>query len=207
MTTDTIIDISHFQSHIDFAKVAASGITAIIAKATQGSGIKDVTFDDHKNAARGTFLWGSYHFGTGDDVQLQVQNYLKVAKPTASDLICLDFEANRNGPSMSLAQARDFVSLCQASLGRWPVLYAGHVLKEALGSHPDPVLANCPLWLAQYGPTAVLPPGWSTYTLWQFTDGSVGSKPLPGPIDGLGLCDRDRFAGTPDELQQQWPFT
>ncbi len=207
MAIDTIIDISHFQSHADFAKIKAAGIEAIVSKATQGASGVDATFDAHRAGAAGSFLWGSYHFGTGDDVHDQLEHYLGVAAPGESDLVCLDFEPNPHGSSMTLAQARDFVALCHAELGRWPVIYSGSTLKEALGSHSDAVLANCPLWLAQYGPTAVLPPGWSEYALWQFTDGSLGQKPLPGPIDGLGLCDRDRYAGTPEQLRAEWPFS
>jgi glycosyl hydrolase family 25 len=33
----TIIDISHWEDPIDFKKVAAAGIVAVIAKATQGA--------------------------------------------------------------------------------------------------------------------------------------------------------------------------
>lgn len=204
---DTIIDVSHFQSHIDYGLLEGAGIEAIIAKATQGSTGVDVTFDAHRDGAAGQFLWGSYHFGTGDDVHAQLANYLGVAKPGKSDLVCLDFEPNPHGASMTLAQARDFVSLCFAQLGRWPVLYSGSTLKEALGSQPDATLGHCPLWLAQYGSTAVLPPGWSQYALWQFTDGSTGQTPLPGPLPGLGLCDRDRYAGSSAQMRAAWPFS
>jgi lysozyme len=207
MSVDTIIDISHYQSHIDYARVKGAGIRAIIAKATQGATVVDATFAAHRQGVAGNFLWGTYHFGTGDDVHAQVNNYLGVAKPAKGDLICLDFEPNPHGSSMTLSQARDFVSICFSQLGRWPLLYSSSTLKEALGGKADSVLCNCPLWLAQYGSTAVLPPGWSQYTLWQFTDGSIGQQPLPGPIDGLGLCDRDRYAGSADDLARLWPFS
>ena len=66
------------------------------------------------------------------------------------------------------------------------------LLKTMLGGHPDSVLAQCPLWLAQYGPSAVLPPGWSAWSLWQYTD---GAQPGSQPVNGIGHCDRDRFNG------------
>ena len=57
-------------------------------------------------------------------------------------------------------------------------------------------------WLAQYGPTAVVPPNWATWTLWQYTDGAVG--PEPHQVPGIGRCDRDRFNGTESELKSFW---
>ena len=93
---------------------------------------------------------------------------------------------------MTLEEARAFVTTVYNAVGKWPVLYSGHYLKDLLSGGSDPVLANCPLWLAQYGPTAVLPPGWNAWTLWQYTDGSVGAPP---PVAGIGHCDQDRFSG------------
>lgn len=48
-------------------------------------------------------------------------------------------------------------------------------------------------WLAQYGPTAVVPRNWQTWTFWQYTDGAAGPDPphraghrplRPGPVPG-----------------------
>jgi len=46
----------------------------------------------------------------------------------------------------------------------------------------------------QYGKTAVVPPNWPTWTMWQYTDGGLG--PEPHTVDGIGRCDRDKFQGT-----------
>jgi len=205
MPTDQIIDLSHWKDPVDFARVQQAGVVAIIAKATNGATGVDATYAKFSQAARPlNFLWGSYHFGTGDDVHAQLDNYIRTAAPAAGELICLDFEPNPQGTSMSLSQARDFVGLCRQVLGRYPVLYAGHALKEALGGQADPVLARCPLWLAQYGPAPVPPPGWDRCVLWQFTDGNAG--PPPHRCDGVGTCDRSRFSGSVDDLRAQWPF-
>jgi len=85
---------------------------------------------------------------------------------------------------------------------RWPGLYSGHYIKALLGSTTDPVLCNCWLWLAQYGPTAVVPPCWPTWTLWQYTDGAIG--PQPHTVSGIGRCDRDRFMGDEAGLRNLW---
>ena len=204
--TNNIIDVSHWEDPIDFAKAAASGIVAVIGKATQGAGATDPTYAKYKKAAlKEGLLWGSYHFGTGSEADVQVENYLGVTQPDKSELICLDFEPNPQGPSMTIALAREFVGLIQSATGRFPVLYGGHWLKEHLPSGGDSLLSQCPLWLAQYGPAAVLPAGWTAYTLWQFTDGSVGPEPHVTP--GVGKCDRSVFDGTDAQLKKKWPFT
>ncbi|MEY2536437.1 MAG: hypothetical protein QOG67_177 [Verrucomicrobiota bacterium] len=78
----------------------------------------------------------SYHFGTGSTVDAQVEHYLKTARLNDNELVCLDFEENPTGPSMSLTQAREFVALFQFRTGRLPILYGGHWLKEKLKGNP-----------------------------------------------------------------------
>jgi lysozyme len=121
---------------------------------------------------------------------------------TTEVLLVLDFEGNPTGPSMTLEEARAFVTHLKAETGRWPGLYSGHYIKELLGGASDPVLANCWFWLAQYGPTAVVPANWSAWTLWQYTDGAIG--PQPHEVDGVGRCDRDKFNGSSAELRTFW---
>jgi lysozyme len=47
-----------------------------------------------------------------------------------------------------------------------------------------------------------VPPNWTSWTLWQYTDGSLG--PGPKEIPGAGLFDRDVFNGDASELQAFW---
>ena len=201
-----IIDISHWQDPIDFQKVAADGIVAIIAKATQGATGVDPAYRKFKRAvAKYNFLWGSYHFGTDADVEAQVDHYLTTARSAATDLVCLDFEENPSGSTMALSQARAFVRLMEQRSGRFPVLYGGGYLKQQLKGKPDEVLAQCPLWISQYASKPVLPPGWNKYALWQYTDGRAG--PEPHEVNGIGPCDRNQFNGTIAQLHRRWPFT
>jgi lysozyme len=203
--TRRIVDISHYEDPIDFKKVAADGIVAVIAKATQGATGLDPAYQKFKKAAAPyKFLWGSYHFGTGAGLKAQVEHYLTATEPKNNELVCLDFEQNPTGSIMSLEQARDFVSLVKQNIGRYPVLYGGAWLKEQLGGHADDVLSKCPLWIAQYGPRPVLPIGWKKYVLWQYTDGRKG--PEPHTVNGIGPCDRNQYNGTIAQLRKRWPF-
>jgi lysozyme len=202
---NVIIDLSHNNSNVDFGRVQADGILAIIHKATQGSGFTDPAFATRREAARNAGLkWGAYHFGTAADPVAQARFFLKVANRAPDDLIVLDFETNPGNPSntMTLDQAREFISAVEEATGVTPGLYGGAYLKEQLGDAVDPTLQACWLWWAQYGPAPAIPTNWSNWTLWQYTDGHHGNPPFT--VDSVGACDRDQYQGTADDLQAKW---
>ena len=203
MTTNAVIDISHHNGVVQLALAKADGIVGVIQKATQGLTYTDGTFATNRASSLATgLLFGAYHFGDGSDGVAQAEHFLNVVKPDATTLVALDFEDNKAGPSMTLEEARAFVIHVKEALGRWPVLYSGHTIKAALGTHIDPVLKNCPLWLAQYGATPIVPPCWASWTLWQYTDGGLG--PQPHSVNGVGPCDRDKFNGDEAALRGWW---
>ena len=192
--TDAIIDLSHFNINPNFAAAKSAGILGVIHKATQGTAFTDPAYALHREAALAAGLWwGAYHFGDGTDGAAQADYFLNATGPTRPALLALDFEPNPEGPSMTLDQARDFVTRVQAVTARWPGLYGGAYVKQLMGNAQDPVLGNCWLWLAEYGATAVTPATWSAWTLWQYTSSAM--------VGGIGRCDRSRFNGSVVELQ------
>jgi lysozyme len=200
---DIVIDISHHNGNVDLAQAAASGIVAVLHKATQGVGYTDPKYAPNLAQAQANgLLWGAYHFGTGDDGVAQADAFLNFVQPTAQTLMALDIEANPQGASMTLEDARAFLVHVQSVTGRWPGVYGGYALKQMLGSQSDPTLQNCWFWLSQYGPTAVLPPNWASWALWQYTDGAINPNPVAVP--GVGLCDRNYYSGTAADLQAKW---
>jgi lysozyme len=200
---NAVVDVSHHNGDPNFAELKAAGILGVIHKATQGSTGADPTYASHQAAAQSAgLLWGAYHFGTGEDGVAQADNFLSVVGDTSGQVIVLDFEPNTTGPSMSLEEARAFVTHVKDRTGRWPGLYSGHYIKDLLGTGTDPVLGSCWFWLAQYGPTAVVPPNWPQWTLWQYTDGALG--PDPHDIPGVGRFDRDLFNGDEPALRSFW---
>lgn len=201
--SNAIVDISHYNLNVDFAGLKNAGIIGVVHKATQGLGPPDPTYNSHRQAAlQAGLLWGAYHFGTDSDGVQQAENFLKIVGDTSNVLLALDFESNPTGPSMSLEEARAFVTHVQAATGRYPGFYSGHDIKQQLGTNTDAVLANCWFWLAQYGPTPVVPQNWSQWTLWQYTDGALG--PDPKEIPNVGRFDRDIFNGSEEELRSFW---
>lgn len=202
---NAVIDISHHNgAALDFAEARDDGILGVIHKASQGQSGRDPMYlVNRRKAEAAGLLWGAYHFGTGSSSgAIQAMNFLGAVSPVEGTLLVLDLEPNPHGPSMTLQQARDFVTYIHDHTGQWPGLYSGHYIRELLGQARDPLLANCWLWLAQYAPHAVTPPNWPTWTMWQYTDGAAG--PGPHAVAGIGHCDRDMFNGTEPNLRRLW---
>lgn len=203
--TNAIADISHFQGFPDFGKAAAAGIVAVIHKATQGVTNVDPNFAKNRAAIQAAgLLFGAYHFGSPGDGVAQARHFLATATPQPGDLLVLDFEPPGSGAGMDPHQALAFLQDVESQTGVLPGLYgpAGYLSTNA-ALVPD--LANCWLWLAQYNSkitSPTVPAPWSDWTLWQYTDGTAGSEPVP--VDGIGKCDRDTFNGTADELPEFW---
>jgi lysozyme len=202
---NVVVDLSHHNGNVDLAKAKAAGIVGVIHKATQGLTYMDNMYITNRtHALQNGLYWGAYHFGVKGNGAGQADFFLSKVNPDAQTLLVLDFEQNTTTPgqSMTLQDAHDFVTQIHAKTGRWPGLYSGSYIKQLLGSKPDPVLANCWFWLAQYGSNAVVPANWPTWTMWQYTDGVNG--PQPHSVDGIGNCDRDTFNGDMAGLQRIW---
>ena len=200
---NVVVDISHHNGNVNLEKAKADGIIGVLQKATQGQSGVDPTYKTNRTKANNAgVLWGAYHFATGSDGLKQAEHFLDVVGTFTDTLLVLDFEPNPTGPSMSLEEARAFVTHVNEVTGRFPGFYSGHFIKQLLGSNTDSILQKCWLWLAQYGPTPVVPANWSTWTMWQYTDGAVG--PEPHKVAGIGRCDRDKFNGTETQLRTLW---
>jgi lysozyme len=198
---NVVIDLSHYNTVTSFSDVKLGGVVGVIHKATQGTNWTDSTYAIRKQQAQAAGLWwGAYHFGTNSDGAAQAQYFLSVVKPGPNDLVALDFEENPQS-QMTIAQAEQFVTEVFNQTGRFPGFYSDALAGRLLGSSPNPVLANCWFWRAQYGASSPsVPPTWSTWTMWQYTSS--------GPVSGISApCDRDTFNGSMEELSQFWGYT
>jgi lysozyme len=205
-TCDVVCDISHYENvSQDFLQTAhnpdAKGntIAAVILKATEGTGFIDPTFLTRAAEAKAAgLLVGAYHFLDGSSPAAQVAHFLTVAQSEGGvGWLALDWEANPSSQA-SVMQAATAAASIQAATGKWPALYMDRYMLSAASL----TLSNCPLWLAEYGTRPICPPGFAQWTLWQHTDGQVGSAVVPVP--GVGPCDRSKFAGTVEQLRQWW---
>lgn len=202
---NAIVDLSHYNSPVNFSQAKQGGLLGVVHKATQGLAETDPQYAARRPLAQAAgLLWGAYHFGTDADGAAQAQHFLSTARPAPGVLLMLDFEAPATGPGMSTAQAEAFVQAVHAATGRYPGLYSTCGYLAATGAEHSPVLANCWLWLAEYAAIAEpkAPPLWRTWTMWQYTDGQAGNAPHAAP--GIGPCDRDIFNGELPGLLALW---
>jgi lysozyme len=201
---NVVIDLSHHNTITNWEKIRDDGIAAIIHKATQGTGFVDERYAGRRDRAREMgFLWGAYHFGEGGDPAGQARHFLDTVQPDDRTLLALDLEQNPFGESMKLVEAEAFVEQVRDETGRWPLVYTARwYMQQLIGSAPSTVLAECPLWVASYQASPLLPAQWPTWTLWQYTNGVDG--PEPHAVQGVVRCDRNRFNGTREELERLW---
>jgi lysozyme len=197
------VDLSHYDPAQNYANVKAAGIVGVIYKATDSISYNDPTFKSQKALAKSAGLkWGSYHFSHPGNIQAQADNYLKFAAPESDEIFCLDWESTNTG-TMTVAEAQAWITIVENALQRprQCLIYSGNVAKEQL-SGKNEFFSQRRLWLAHYSSTPSVQVSWSTYWLWQFTDGQVG--PMPHSIPGVGPCDINSYSGTATQLAAEW---
>lgn len=187
--TPIVIDLSHHNVvPVGFGDTMNSGIIGVIHKATEGVSYQDDKVDSREYLCREVgMLFGLYHFIRPGNITQQIDNFLEVyERYNRNDiLLALDYE----DAGVSLDDCVNWLKGVESSSGKKPVIYSGHVLKDMLKGNQHPTLneGNYPLWLAQYGDKATLPPGWSKYWLWQYTD--KGTVPGVTPPTDLNAGD------------------
>lgn len=206
MLQPRVTDISHHNTVTD---LRASGLWAVIHKATQGSGYRDPTYAKRRQQASSAgMLWGAYHFGDNTDIAAQVANYLGYAVADDDTLLCLDYEDHPSGSSKTMRpqQMVAFLREIERRTGRKAVLYSGNRIKEdirKLNASDRDYVCSHRLWLCQYGSKPQLPTGFDRSWLWQYTDGRVG--PEPHRVPGItGDVDLNAFNGSREELAASW---
>ena len=131
---DSIIDLFHLNT-VDLAAAKRDGIVAVIHKATEGATVQDAEYPRRRDKAKALgLLWGAYHYSSGVSVTDQVANFITQAQPEDEDVIALDWESSTSGSDMTLDQACRFVEMIKSELGRWPLVYGGRLLREAIGA-------------------------------------------------------------------------
>ena len=189
------IDISHWQNFPDFDQVKASGVVAMIHKATEGSSYVDPNRAQNCAAAtKAGIACATYHWLKPGNAAEQIAFYLDTIEPVPGERVVIDYEED----GCSLDDLHEAVQALIDDPRRLRVtVYSGHLLKEQLGSAYDKFLAdNTDLWLAQY---TTGEPTWSeatypNWTLWQYSE--------EGVVDGIDdtNVDLNRFHGSNENL-------
>lgn len=198
------VDVSIFQGPIDWAKVAASGISFAIVRATVGLGVDPNYLTNVRGARASGLLVGAYHaFETSHDAEEQAKRYAGTCSGTLDIAPFLDFEGGCNGVSSDkcLRMAQTFCETADLCFIKTCGVYTYPDFWDRLTANATQESAswatNRPFWLALYPGKANPEP------LRPFT--SVDIHQYSGTsTDVIGVhttCDRDRFYGTIEELR------
>lgn len=182
---DCLADLSHWnRGKPDFAAAKAAGTLAVALKASDGVADRDPAFEVRALSARNSGLFlGAYHFVSGGGAGRQCGNFLAAIEDIKPDFLALDLERGEGGTAEIAAAMLDGLpaSPLLIYVGRW------------FDGLPNERLARLSLWLPEHGRAPVCPPGWASWTFWQYT--SSGDFPgISGPVD------RSRYAGTAAEF-------
>ncbi|KAH7903606.1 glycoside hydrolase family 25 protein [Hygrophoropsis aurantiaca] len=184
------IDVSDYQTDIDWTTVVDSGVTFVYIKATEGTSYTSSEFSSqYTGATDAGLIWGAYHFAHPDESTgaVQASYFLANGGGWSADGItlpgALDIEYNPDGDECYDLSAADMVSWIsdfsttyEASTGRYPVIYTTTDWWTTCTGNSASFATNNPLWIADYASTiGTLPAGWEYTTFWQYADS--GSNP------------------------------
>jgi GH25 family lysozyme M1 (1,4-beta-N-acetylmuramidase) len=196
------IDVSHWQETIDFSQVAASGVSFVIAKATDGRSSEDPMYAIYKaDATANGLAFTAYHFARPDDTPndaiAEADHFVDVAQLGPGNLIpALDLERTGGLTQTQLTQwILDWLGRVTERLGVRPMVYTSpNGWKTRTGDTTAVADAGYTvLWLAHWNVDSPTVPAvdWSGngWTFWQYTD----CASVPGIT---GCVDADWHAGT-----------
>jgi lysozyme len=190
--TDSIIDLSHWNTVNNFADVKASGVSAVIHKASQGMTIDPKYLSREIQAVNSGLMWGAYHFGVQGIPAIQQADFF-IGAVGQVKVLALDWEWN-NADTMTADQAGAFIARVFLKTAQWPMIYTSAAFLASIPRLVAPSIVNCDLWLTSFSPSPVVPQQWAQkgYRIWQHGIGSCAGI--------VGQVDRDTFNGTAEEL-------
>lgn len=209
MATVPGVDVSYWDSGIDWPKVRATGQRFMFTKATEGDFYADPTFAANWSGAKAAgLLRGAYHFFRCNvDPNKQAKkfiDYVKTVKDNGELPPVLDLESHDGQPKDKIiSRAKTWLDEVEKAFGRKPIIYSGQYFLQdyfsEAGGGPPKWAKDYPLWLAQYPNTYVdgqqpfLPRGWFKWTFWQYSE--------KGRVNGINASvDLNVFNGTLEEL-------
>ncbi len=192
------IDVSSYQGNVNWVSVKNAGYSFAFAKATEGTTYTDPYFAHNwYYMQQANIIRGAYHFGhPGSDPIAQARFFVtQVGNRSGAMQLVLDLETtDGRTPAQVWAWTQSFMGEIKTLTGKPGIIYTGYYFwRDSVGNPTNNL--NCPLWIAAYGVSSPLvPPAWSTWSFWQYSD--TGS--VPGVSGGVDL---DYFHGTLTNLK------
>ena len=203
------IDVSHWQSEIEWAKVAQTGVKFAFIKATEFP-LNRVTVSIDLNmraningASQYGILWGAYHFfRTHVDPVIQARTFCESVGTFSSLPPVLDLEVAGSKGTKLNEKVIYFLQEVERITNRRPIIYTSCGFWRSYmmyNRRSDTDWARIyPLWVAHYTyawPNTVYP--WAGWDFWQYSD--------KGKLPGIKTAvDLNWFIGSYDELNQRF---
>ncbi|MBL7813507.1 MAG: glycoside hydrolase family 25 protein [Saprospiraceae bacterium] len=189
------IDISHYQSNVQWDVVAAQGISFAFVKATEGKQHIDKEFQRNWEQMRQHGIKrGAYHFFRPSvDGEVQARNFIQSVDMRYGDLPpVLDIEIDEDLPrEVVVRQMRAWLYWVELEYSIKPIIYTSYKFynKFIVGE-----FEKYPIWIAKYGGDAPRL-GASKWWFWQY-----GNR---GKLNGIdGYVDFNVFYGSREELER-----
>jgi hypothetical protein len=203
------IDLSKYDLH--FQPTTAPGQLEFVIQRISYRTTRDEAFDALVAGVMQVPVRGGYHYLNSDtDWRLQADKFMGYVAGLDYHFFACDFESAYNTMSAAYAkQAWDWIHYVQQKTGKPVLLYTSLDLYTRYISPSQKIYGidwnTVPLWTAQWfltpnpNGTPTLPPGRTSWTLWQYTD--QGDGPLYGTARPTA-CDLDVFNGTPLQMRE-----
>jgi lysozyme len=182
----------------DFAKMKSAGASFCFMRAFFGM-VQDHDFSDYWKAAKGVIPRGAYMFPLASaSIEIQTQRFIDLLKPDKGELPpVLDIE-KFNGTVPNATAIKTAIKLIESQLGKKPIIYTGfYVWRDEVKGSNDPFFSGYDLWIATYAPKPMIPPPWTSYKFWQYTDKGDGLK---FGVESLNV-DMDSFNGDDSQFK------
>lgn len=194
-------DLSHFEPAVDWKQYVATDHAFAIAKASDGLGSKDSSFDIHReNAHKNNVPFFGYHFfrfGGMSPIEQAKLFYNSMVGFQGGEAMCpaLDYEWDNHTGNGRYADGKEtdaagnnlfyiFASEVEQRFGCTPLIYTA----PSFMPMKDSRFSRFKLWVFDYHHTTPsLPPSWQDWLFWQYTN--------KDPVPGTGKIDMNYFNG------------
>ena len=190
------IDVSHYQSRIDWDSIAAQEIQFAFVKASEGEGMVDSLFDRNWTSLKRVGIKrGAYHFFRPTlSVYKQARNFIQNVSLLPGDLPpVLDIEVlDGASQKITLIRLQTWLNLVEEHFGIRPIIYTNlNFYQEHLAGH----FKDYPVWIARYNSRQPRLKDKENWDFWQY-----GNR---GRIKGIqGDVDFNVFHGSMQELEK-----
>jgi lysozyme len=188
------IDVSHYQSRVDWTKISQLPLHFAFVKATEGIDYKDSLFDYNWSALQRTGLRkGAYHFFRPNlPPGEQARHFARTVKLNAGDLPpVLDVEVMGGLSKEELVhRLQTWLDIVESTYGVKPIIYSNlHFYNRHLAGY----FSDYPLWIARYHRREPSLACGSDWAFWQYGH--------HGRLEGInGHVDFNVFRGSLSQL-------